>query len=97
MVITIIVLSILIIIEFFILRNLYIQNQKYEKLLEDKIQEKELYKNHLIKLGDIIDKSRIRLMEIDKREAYSSDDEIGWFFNQVKTIQNELNNFIPKQ
>ena len=65
--------------------------------MEEKNEETELYKNYILGLSEVIEKSKIRLEEIDKRGAYSSDDEIGWFFNQVKSIQNQLNNFIPKK
>lgn len=37
--------------------------------------------------------SQTLLHEIDKRGAFKSDDEIGWFFKNVQLIQDELNGF----
>ena len=34
-----------------------------------------------------------KLKKIDQRGAFKSDDEIGWFFNEVKIIQNDLSQF----
>ena len=47
----------------------------------------------IIDLQEVIAASSIKLQEIDERGSFSSDDEIGWFFENVKTIQEELNNF----
>ena len=40
-----------------------------------------------------IEKSEKRLDEIDERGVFKSDDEIGWFFNEVKQIQNNISRF----
>jgi hypothetical protein len=40
-----------------------------------------------------ITKSETRLKEIDRKETFKSDDEIGWFFNEIKKIQNNLSQF----
>ena len=40
-----------------------------------------------------IDKSQKRLEEIDEKGTFQGDDEIGWFFNEVKIIQNDLSRF----
>ena len=96
MVITIIVLSLFLIVSLFLIRNSIKIIKKQEQINNDLFEEKELYKNQIIDFSELIRQSSIRLIEIDKRGAYSSDDEIGWFFNQIKTIQDKLNNFIPK-
>jgi len=33
------------------------------------------------------------LNKIDVKGTFKSDDEIGWFFNEIKTIQNDLSQF----
>lgn len=51
------------------------------------------------KLQDIysvIAESDRLIVEIDKRGTFSSDDEIGFFFQTVKGIQQTLNEFRPK-
>ena len=40
-----------------------------------------------------IEKSEKRLDEIDEKGVFKSDDEIGWFFNEVKQIQNNISRF----
>jgi hypothetical protein len=41
-------------------------------------------------ISDIINKSEIKLNEIDAKGIFKSDDEIGWFFNEIKKIQNNI-------
>ena len=44
-------------------------------------------------LSKIIEHSDARLKKIDTKGTFESDDEIGWFFEQIKVIQERLNNF----
>jgi hypothetical protein len=44
-------------------------------------------------LSKIIEHSSERLKKIDTKGTFESDDEIGWFFEQIKVIQERLNNF----
>jgi hypothetical protein len=44
-------------------------------------------------LSKIIEHSDERLQKIDSKGTFQSDDEIGWFFEQIKVIQERLNNF----
>jgi hypothetical protein len=41
-------------------------------------------------ISDIINKSEVKLNEIDAKGIFKSDDEIGWFFNEVKKIQSNI-------
>ena len=34
-----------------------------------------------------------RLKEIDEKGTFKSDDEIGWFFKQIKRLQNDVSRF----
>ena len=34
-----------------------------------------------------------RLSEIDEKGMFKSDDEIGWFFKQIKRLQNDVSRF----
>ena len=43
---------------------------------------------------DIADK---RLNKIDERGVFKSDDEVGWFFNNLKRLQNDLSKFKSNQ
>jgi len=37
--------------------------------------------------------SEKRLEQIDKKGTFKSDDEIGWFFNEIKVLQKGLSQF----
>jgi len=47
-------------------------------------------------MSDIINKSEIKLNEIDTKGIFKSDDEIGWFFNEVKKIQSNISHLKTK-
>tara|TARA_R110002012_G_scaffold77656_1_gene196964 strand:+ start:2941 stop:3240 length:300 start_codon:yes stop_codon:yes gene_type:complete len=63
--------------------------RKTEKL-EDIIVNQSNYIDEFSKQLDIADK---RLARIDEKGSFKSDDEIGWFFNQIKVIQNSITRF----
>ena len=48
-------------------------------------------------IEEAIINSEKRLKEIDAKGSFKSDDEIGWFFDEVKKIQNGLNQFKRNQ
>ena len=47
-------------------------------------------------LDQAIEESDKHLKKIDEKGFFRSDDEIGWFFEQVKTLQSILNEFRVK-
>ena len=66
--------------------NLLRKNEKAEDII--------ISQNVFIKeVSSQIEKSEKRLDEIDERGVFKSDDEIGWFFNEVKQIQNNISRF----
>jgi peptidoglycan hydrolase CwlO-like protein len=77
-----ILLTLLITVSFFIIRNLLKKNE----LLED----------FITKQSDAINACDKRLKEIDDKNVFYSDDEIGWFFKEVQKIQEALNEFTLK-
>ena len=66
--------------------NLLKKNEKQEDILAS-------YLIYMDQLSKIIDHSNERLQKIDAKGTFTSDDEIGWFFEQIKVIQERLNNF----
>ena len=48
---------------------------------------------YIRRLASTVDFTNKRLGEIDDKGTFQSDDEIGWFFESIKTLQNELNDF----
>jgi hypothetical protein len=63
---------------------------KKNKKLEQVVLEQQQY---IDVFSSIIENSNNRLKEIDTKGTFESDDEIGWFFEQIKEIQNILNDF----
>jgi len=57
------------------------------------LRKNESLEDFIASQSEMIEKSRIRLDEIDEKGFFRSDDEIGWFFTQLKEIQDTLNNF----
>jgi hypothetical protein len=66
--------------------NLLRKNEKQEDVLA-------AYLLYMDNLSKIIEHSSDRLKKIDTKGTFESDDEIGWFFEQIKVIQERLNNF----
>ena len=86
---TIITLSVLVVILGYTTFNLLRKNEKQEDILAG-------YMTYLNKLSDYIEITDKRLKELDAKETFKSDDEIGFFFEQIKNIQSVLNSFNVK-
>jgi len=79
-------LSVLVVILGFTTFNLMRKNEKQEDIMVE-------YMEYLSKLDMAIEESDKRLQKIDERGLFKSDDEIGWFFEQIKSLQGILNEF----
>lgn len=90
MILTIVILSILVVTLGFTTFNLLRKNEKQEDILVG-------YMSYLNKISDIIEASDKKLKEVDNKGSFKSDDEIGFVFEQVKSIQTILNAFIIKE
>ena len=89
-VIIISILGVLVVILGFTTWNLL---RKVEKT-EDIILNYNSYIEEYSKQLDIADK---RLKQIDEKNMFKSDDEIGWFFDNLKRLQNDLSKFKNNQ
>jgi hypothetical protein len=89
MILTITILSILVVTLGFTTFNLLKKNEKQEDILAG-------YMTYLNKISDTIEMSEKKLMEVDTKGSFKSDDEVGFFFEQIKTIQTALNSFVIK-
>ena len=78
-----IVLGILVVVLGFTTFNLLNKNEKAEDILVS-------HQEFINKVDEHITFSEKRLRQIDERGVFKSDDEIGWFFNEIKKIQNDL-------
>lgn len=86
MIILIIILTVLVLVLSYTSYNLLRKNEKCEDMIKS-------YENYIANISSTIEFSDKKLKEIDARETFKSDDEIGWFFNQVQYLQDELNKF----
>tara|TARA_R110000868_G_scaffold6288_4_gene35853 strand:- start:526 stop:795 length:270 start_codon:yes stop_codon:yes gene_type:complete len=66
--------------------------KKLEKL-EDTVQNQQKYVEDI---SNVLEDSSKRLREIDSKGSFSSDDEVGFFFENLKQIQNVLDAYILK-
>lgn len=88
--ITITILSILVVVLGYTTFNLLRKNEKQEDILVS-------YMGYLSKIDVAIRESDKKIKEIDERGSFKSDDEIGWFFTEIKKIQMILNEFTIKE
>lgn len=51
------------------------------------------YDSYISEFNTQIEASEKRLNEVDAKGMFKSDDEIGWFFEQIKVIQNGISQF----
>ena len=81
-IITTIVLTIIVTILSFALYNLLKKNETLEDFIS--------------KQSEAIQNCDQRLKQIDSKGIFYADDEIGWFFKEIKKIQEALNEFTLK-
>ena len=60
------------------------------------LKKNESLEDFIAKQSDAINQCDLRLKQIDDKNIFYSDDEIGWFFQEVKKIQEALNEFTIK-
>ena len=84
------ILSLVVLVLGFTTWNLLKKNEKAEDILLS-------YLEYLDQISRVIEASDIKLKKIDIKGSFASDDEIGFFFKQIKQIQNILNEFKLKK
>ena len=60
------------------------------------IKKNETLEDFITKQSEAINECGKRLKEVDNKNVFYADDEIGWFFKEVKKIQEALNEFTLK-
>lgn len=81
-IILVILLTLSVSISFVAIRNLIKKNEAMEDFIN--------------KQSDAIAACDARLKQVDQKGVFYADDEIGWFFGEVKKIQEALNEFRMK-
>jgi len=71
---------------FYIIRNLLRKNEKLEDM--NVVQD-----NYIRNISTIMTESNKKIKEIDSKQIFQSDDEIGWFFQGIKEIQDLINEY----
>jgi ABC-type Na+ efflux pump permease subunit len=84
--IAIIVLSVLVVILGYTTINLMRKNERQEDIVVGYLQ-------YLDQISRVIEVSDDKLSKLDSRGSFESDDEVGFFFNGIKQIQEILNEF----
>ena len=80
------ILGLLVVILGFTTFNLLRKSEKLEDIILQ-------YDRFISEFTTQIEASEKRLNEIDAKGIFKSDDEIGWFFEQIKVIQNGISQF----
>ena len=60
------------------------------------LKKSEALEDFISKQSDAINECGRRLKEVDRKNVFYADDEIGWFFKEVQKIQEALNEFTLK-
>jgi len=89
MLILVCILSVLVVVLGYTTFNLLRKNEKQEDILRG-------YMTYLNKFSEIIDYSHKKLKEVDAKGSFESDDEVGFFFQQIKALQEVLDTFNVK-
>ena len=71
---------------FYIIWNLMRKNER----LEDALNKRDQYIDNM---SLIMSESDRKIKEIDSKQIFESDDEIGWFFKGIKEIQTLINEY----
>ena len=87
MLVTIIFLSILVLVLLIAVRNLILKNEKYEDIVRDQTQ-------YLQNISNAVGEGQKHLQNLDEKGVFQSDDEVGYFFQQMKYVQDELNRYM---
>jgi hypothetical protein len=86
MVTAIIILSLIVLVLGFTTYNLLKKNERCEDMITS-------YENYMKNLSETIDFTNKKLKEIDAKGSFESDDEVGFFFKEMKVLQEMLNDF----
>ena len=84
MLVAVIVLAVILSVTFYTVWNLLRKVERLEDTAND-------LSEYLYNTSTIIDQMNERVQEVDKRGTFESDDEVGFFFEQLKEIQSILN------
>jgi hypothetical protein len=73
-------------VNFYVIWNLLKKNER----LEDVNTQQD---NYIQNISILMSESNRKIKEIDSKQIFESDDEIGWFFKGIKEIQELINEY----
>jgi hypothetical protein len=71
----------------YVIWNLMKKVEKLESMID--VQER-----YITDFYELVKQSEVKIKEIDSKQLFQSDDEVGFFFNNLKTIQEALSDYI---
>ena len=74
----------------YVIINLLRKNEKFEDIIESQNQ-------YIQTISELMTESNRKIKEIDSKQIFQSDDEIGWFFKGIKEIQDLINEYNIKK
>ena len=74
----------------YIIFNLLRKVEKYEDVVQDQTQ-------YLQNISNAVGQGQKHLKNLDEKGVFQSDDEVGYFFEQMKYVQDELNRYMLPQ
>jgi len=74
----------------YIIFNLLRKVEKYEDVVQDQTQ-------YLQNISNAVGEGQKHLKNLDEKGVFQSDDEVGYFFEQMKYVQDELNRYMLPQ
>ena len=91
---SIILLVILLGISIYVNYNLLKRNEQLEESYNQLADEYETMYDKMVRFEEVIDNANQKLKEIDSRGSFESDDEVGFFFKELKALQENINEFL---
>lgn len=74
----------------YVIINLLRKNEKFENMIE-------IQNQYIQTISGLMTESDKKIKEIDSKQIFQSDDEIGWFFTGIKEIQDLINEYNIKK
>ena len=96
MIILTVILGLMVVILGYTTFNLLRKLEKQEDVINNQATILASYLSYLNKISDIIEFSDKKLREVDHKGSFKSDDEVGFFFEEIKQIKETLNQFKVK-
>ena len=67
-----------------------LKNERYEDITVAQ-------QDYLLRISELIKDSKMHLQKLDDKGVFQSDDEVGYFFEQMKKVQEELDRYMLQE